>query len=72
MLAYTYVERENLNFLTNRFQNFQMQEMRLCVLPCPASAAVIFISSTVLYPGQFRELQWDMRWWESWKKQEKM
>ena len=59
MLAYTYVEKGKFKLLDKP-------------VPKPASAAVIFISSTVLYPGQFRELQWDMRWWESWKKQEKM
>ncbi len=71
MLAYTYVEKGKFKLLDKPVPKLDAK-MRLCVLPCPASAAVIFISRTVLYPGQFRELQWAMRWWESWKKQEKM
>ena len=66
MLAYTYVEKGKFKLLDKPVP--KLSDARDAIV----RVTMIFISSTVLYPGQFRELQWAMRWWESWKKQEKM
>ena len=73
MLAYTYVEKGKFKLLDKTgSKTFRCKRCDCACYHVQHTAAVIFISSTVLYPGQFRELQWAMRWWESWKKQEKM
>ena len=72
MLAYTYVEKGKFKLLDKPVPKLSDARDAIVRVTMSSICSSDLISSTVLYPGQFRELQWAMRWWESWKKQEKM